>query len=435
MSSDAPQELPTTPAATSAAALELRIAGRAGPTFVLDASRENMLGRAQDAAIVLADRLASRAHAAVRCEAGRWVLRDLGSRNGTWVDGAQITSHTLTDGAVIRIGTAELAFRHVRPPAAAPGGKVLKCGPVSQLEGSVLRRSSIGSTDDARRPLLLYQASIRLLASRSVRDVIGTALELAVEHCGAASVGWFTVHGESSFEPVCVAPPGSPLARLLGESTCRLVAHDGNAVWVAAAETAAGEPDTALEIACVPIVENNAVHAAIAASAPKGAFRSADFDFLVALASLAAAACAGHAQPAAPPTESGGHPSDLSSLQTVDLDASEDTDGLPDDVVADRTIAAVRPRRRRRIASHGPYRILRGGDSDAQTGRLATRPRDRGPAAHRWQRAQRRRRTRYQPCDALPEARVLRADEEPVSPRELARSCSARRLHSERMTG
>ena len=339
MSSDAPQELPTTPAATSAAALELRIAGRAGPTFVLDASRENMLGRAQDAAIVLADRLASRAHAAVRCEAGRWVLRDLGSRNGTWVDGAQITSHTLTDGAVIRIGTAELAFRHVRPPAAAPGGKVLKCGPVSQLEGSVLRRSSIGSTDDARRPLLLYQASIRLLASRSVRDVIGTALELAVEHCGAASVGWFTVHGESSFEPVCVAPPGSPLARLLGESTCRLVAHDGNAVWVAAAETAAGEPDTALEIACVPIVENNAVHAAIAASAPKGAVRSADFDFLVALASLAAAACAGHAQPAAPPTESGGHPSDLSSLQTVDLDASEDTDGLPDDVVADRTIA------------------------------------------------------------------------------------------------
>ncbi|MEI7782605.1 MAG: FHA domain-containing protein, partial [Planctomycetota bacterium] len=77
MSSDASQESPITPAATpAAAALELRIAGRAGPTFVLDASRENTLGRAQDAAIVLADRLASRAHAAVRFEAGRWVLRD-----------------------------------------------------------------------------------------------------------------------------------------------------------------------------------------------------------------------------------------------------------------------------------------------------------------------------------------------------------------------
>ena len=343
MSSDAPQESPTNQAATSAAAaLELRIAGRAGPTFVLDASRENTLGRAQDAVIVIADRLASRAHAAVRFEAGRWVLRDLGSRNGTWLDGAQIASHTLTNGAVIRIGTAELAFRHVRPPAAEPGGKVMKCGPVSQLEGSVLRRSSIGSTDDARRPLLLYQASIRLLASRSVRDVIGTALELAAEHCGAASVGWFTVHGESRVEPVCVVPPGSPLARLLGESTCRLVARDGNAVWVAAAGAAAGEPDDALELVCVPIVENNAVHAAIAASAPKGALRSADFDFLVALASLASAACAGHAQPAAPLTVSGGHSSDLSSLQTVDLDAfdaSEDADGLPDEVIADHTIA------------------------------------------------------------------------------------------------
>ena len=184
MSSDAPQELPTTPAATSAAALELRIAGRAGPTFVLDASRENMLGRAQDAAIVLADRLASRAHAAVRCEAGRWVLRDLGSRNGTWVDGAQITSHTLTDGAVIRIGTAELAFRHVRPPAAAPGGKVLKCGPVSQLEGSVLRRSSIGSTDEIGLRAVDDRQHIRDLHATILRALGLDHERLTFEHDG-----------------------------------------------------------------------------------------------------------------------------------------------------------------------------------------------------------------------------------------------------------
>ncbi|MEI8295768.1 MAG: DUF3576 domain-containing protein, partial [Alphaproteobacteria bacterium] len=70
------------------------------------------------------------------------INRQVLSKNGTWVDGAQIASQTLTDGAMIRIGTAELAFRHVRPPAAEPSGKVMKCGPVSQLEGSVLRRSS-----------------------------------------------------------------------------------------------------------------------------------------------------------------------------------------------------------------------------------------------------------------------------------------------------
>ncbi len=313
-----------------AAALELRIAGRAGPTFALDPSSDNTLGRAQDAAVVLADRLASRIHAAVRFEDGHWTIHDLGSRNGTWVDGVQIAVQPLTDGAVIRIGTAELAFRVARPaasscpPTAGESEHLVKCGPVAQLEGSVLRRSSIGSSDDARRPLLLYQASIRLLASRSTRDVIGATLELAAAHCGAASVGWFNAQAADRLEPVCVVPPGSPLARLLGESTCRLVAREGNAVWTAPA----GEAE-AVEIACVPIVEGGAVHAALAASAPKGALRNADFDFLVALASLAAAACAGHAQAGAPSA-------DLASLQTIDLDAVDDDAEGQD---ADHTIA------------------------------------------------------------------------------------------------
>ncbi|MFO0423351.1 MAG: FHA domain-containing protein [Planctomycetia bacterium] len=321
----------TGPAAAPAAALELRIAGRAGPTFALDPACDNTLGRAQDASVVLADRLASRIHAAVRFEDGRWMIRDLGSRNGTWVDGAQIAAQPLTDGAVIRIGTAELAFRITRPAPSSrstAGGEpqLVKCGPVAQLEGSVLRRSSIGSSDDARRPLLLYQASIRLLSSRSTRETIGATLELAAEHCGAASVGWFNVRAEDRLEPVCGVPPGSPLARLRGESTCRLVAREGNAVWTAPA----GDAD-AVEIACVPIVEKGLVHAALAASAPKGALRSADFDFLVALASLAAAACAGHTQGTA---LMGAASADLASLQTIDLDAIDE-----DAADADHTIA------------------------------------------------------------------------------------------------
>jgi hypothetical protein len=322
----------TGPATAPTAAIELRIAGRAGPTFALDPARDNTLGRAQDASVVLADRLASRIHAAVRCENGRWMIRDLGSRNGTWVDGAQVASQPLTDGAVIRIGTAELAFRIARPaarprtPTGGESGQLVKCAPVAQLEGSVLRRSSIGSSDDARRPLLLYQASIRLLASRSTRETIGATLELAAEHCGAASVGWFNVQAEDRLEPVCVVPPGSPLARLLGESTCRLVARDSNAVW-----TALAADGDAVEIACVPIVEGGAVHAALAASAPKGALRSADFDFLVALASLAAAACAGHARGTTPERTP---PADLASLQTIELDAVDDDAGNDDHTIA-----------------------------------------------------------------------------------------------------
>jgi len=296
----------------------LRIAGRPGPTFVLDAAQDNTLGRSPEATIVVADRLASRAHAAVRFDASHttWVLHDLGSRNGTCLDGVPVSSAVISDGAVVRIGTSELVFQLLPPAAAVPtiaaGGHFVRCRPVAELEGSVLRRSSIGSTDDARRPLLLYQASIRLLASRSIREVIEATLELAAQHAGAASVGWFRVTSEMQLEPVCVVPPGGALATLIGESTARLVAREGNAIWMTSSREPTAGHDAQPEIACLPIMEQNRVHAALVASATSGSMRSADFDFLVALASLASAACSGHA---------GAPAGDLASLQTIGIDS------------------------------------------------------------------------------------------------------------------
>jgi len=310
------------------AALILRIAGRPGPTFVLNAAHDNTLGRSPDASIVVADRLASRTHAAVRFDAtsNTWMLHDLGSRNGTLLDGVPVSSAVITDGGVVRVGTSELVFKQLPPPTATPAatdrGHFVRCRPVAELEGSVLRRSAIGSTDDARRPLLLYQASIRLLTSRSSREVIEATLELAAHHSGAASVGWFRVTSEMQLEPVCVVPPGSALATLVGESTARLVAREGNAIWLTASREPTASHEADPEIACLPIVEQGRVHAALIASAATGSMRSADFDFLVALASLASAACAGHAaMPTVPTAAAATAAADLGSLQTVDLDA------------------------------------------------------------------------------------------------------------------
>lgn len=325
---------------TAAAALMLRIAGRPGPTFVLNPSRDNTLGRSPEASIVVADRLASRTHAAVRFDPLQriWTVIDLGSRNGTCVDGVPVSSATITEGAVVRVGTSELVFKLLPTGTSelptTDRGQFVRCRPVAELEGSVLRRSSIGSTDDARRPLLLYQASIRLLTSRSIREVIEATLELAAHHSGASSVGWFRVGDHARLEPVCVVPPGNGLAMLVGESTARLVAREGNAVWLAAPRPADGMHDAQPDIACVPIVERERVHAAIVASAASGSMRNADFDFLVALASLASAACAGHARAVV------GRPAaatDLGSQQTVGLDSVVRLD--PSDELGDATAA------------------------------------------------------------------------------------------------
>jgi hypothetical protein len=106
-------EPPPTP--VIAAAVVLQIAGRPGPAFRLDPAGENVLGRAGGSLVALADRLASRQHAAIRFDAERatWLLRDLGSRNGTWLDGVRITSAPLAPGGQIRIGTTELVSQPV----------------------------------------------------------------------------------------------------------------------------------------------------------------------------------------------------------------------------------------------------------------------------------------------------------------------------------
>jgi FHA domain-containing protein/uncharacterized protein DUF1707 len=52
--------------------------------------RKVTLGRSRDCDCVLADPSVSRRHADLRREGGRWLLRDLGSRNGTRVNGVRL---------------------------------------------------------------------------------------------------------------------------------------------------------------------------------------------------------------------------------------------------------------------------------------------------------------------------------------------------------
>lgn len=316
------QPASASPPSTLAAAVELLIAGRAGPSFLLDAGIDNVLGRSADALVVLPDRLASRMHAALRYDgtSDTWQLRDLGSRNGTWLDGSRVTSAAVADGAVIRVGTSELVFRRVAPADHAgrsdDAGRIVRSGPVGQFQGVALRRSA-APHDGMRWPLLLYQAGIRLLAARTVRDVIGTSLELAAEHTGAASFGWFRSDADR-LEPVCVVPPGCGLGALVARASIRRVIDDGQAVWLHTAADGGHTAAVAHEIVCIPMTERQRGDAVLAAAAPVGSLREADFDFLVALASLASAACAGRA-------DTGRHAGgdlleDDASLHTLPLD-------------------------------------------------------------------------------------------------------------------
>lgn len=72
------------------------------------------MGRESGNAIVVPDINASRVHAEIRCEpTGAWVITDLGSLNGVFVNGRRIKSAPLRDADMIRIGTTELEFQNL----------------------------------------------------------------------------------------------------------------------------------------------------------------------------------------------------------------------------------------------------------------------------------------------------------------------------------
>ncbi|HEX9892146.1 MAG TPA: DUF3662 and FHA domain-containing protein [Actinomycetota bacterium] len=84
--------------------------GKAAREFAL---REGpaVIGRMEGSDIEISDPGASRRHAEVRKQGPDFVLADLGSTNGTMVNGSEVGQHTLTDGDRITIGRTVLEFR------------------------------------------------------------------------------------------------------------------------------------------------------------------------------------------------------------------------------------------------------------------------------------------------------------------------------------
>lgn len=79
--------------------------------FTLPGDAET-IGRESKNDIVIPDINVSRVHAEIRQdESGAWILTDLGSTNGTFVNGRQIKSAALSDADRIIVGTTNLEFQ------------------------------------------------------------------------------------------------------------------------------------------------------------------------------------------------------------------------------------------------------------------------------------------------------------------------------------
>ena len=82
-----------------------------------DAGKDTMLQKAlvsigtlPENDLVLTDHTVSRRHAVVEEKADGYVIRDLNSTNGTFLDGVRVREAYLTPGSVIRLGQTEISF-------------------------------------------------------------------------------------------------------------------------------------------------------------------------------------------------------------------------------------------------------------------------------------------------------------------------------------
>jgi len=150
----------------------------AGQRFELDS--EVVLGREGVSATIADDSELSRRHAAVRPAAGGFEIEDLGSRNGTFVNGQKIEGATrLAGGDSIKIGQTVLALEGVAQAAVtavtpSPVGAAAapSSGPPSEPFGSMAAPAAVHRRGIASRqlgPMLIAWAIV-------IGDAIGLAL-------------------------------------------------------------------------------------------------------------------------------------------------------------------------------------------------------------------------------------------------------------------
>ncbi len=198
--------------------LIIRQGNRWTDVFRLEGGQRLVIGRASSNEIPVADERASRRHAEIYSEAGAWFLRDLGSRNGTLLNGSKIDAPTpLSPGNQIVVASCRMTFvlsltDYVPPPNDPDGANDSPASQTqSELPPSITHRKSKAAMLDAegdivrggavsdRVGLRVLKLAFELAQQSSIDQACELALESLLEAtgCQAGGVVRFESKGES----------------------------------------------------------------------------------------------------------------------------------------------------------------------------------------------------------------------------------------------
>jgi sigma-B regulation protein RsbU (phosphoserine phosphatase) len=143
----------------------------AGTAFPLDAP-EVTLGRSPTNHIVLDLPTISREHARIRQEGDTYVLEDLQSTNGTFLNDEPVTQRPLHEGDHIRLGPATLRFTETVKPATEPALELVAS------EGQTDTAAVLARVDAERYPVLATDNRLGLAAEERIAFVSHLSTEL-----------------------------------------------------------------------------------------------------------------------------------------------------------------------------------------------------------------------------------------------------------------
>jgi hypothetical protein len=125
-----------------------------GGEFPLPPNSEIIVGRSSDLDMVLVEDMVSRRHAKITVDSESVQIQDLGSTNGTFVNGERIKRANLNDGDRVLIGTSiiKLVASDAPLPPAPPGKRIQQ---VAEARRTNQVRSMSGAIDEVPLPDLL----------------------------------------------------------------------------------------------------------------------------------------------------------------------------------------------------------------------------------------------------------------------------------------
>ena len=139
------------------------------------------IGRGSDCTIPIRDRYLSRRHAEIAASDSGWVVKDLGSVNGTYLNGTRVDrEEPLRGGDRIRVGDTEIVFEspeHVTDRYLVVADTVP--GPTISIGQNDIDRSGTG---DAARLQILNAIARELLVDRPLDQLFGFIVDRVMEH-------------------------------------------------------------------------------------------------------------------------------------------------------------------------------------------------------------------------------------------------------------